>query len=82
MVIENPLSDEQQVALEEALDGFVRGSVEELNVSTYDGEFDYEVTFREVTNEPRMRDVTLGVVWHSDEGGWEIASSDASGWLS
>jgi hypothetical protein len=82
MVVDNPLSDEQQERLDELLEGFVRGSFEDMTVSTYDGDFDYEVAFREVTTEPRMRDVVLGLVWHDDESDWEIASSNASGWLS
>lgn len=82
MVVDNPLTDEQQDALDAALDAVISGSYRDVEVATVDGDYDFEVTLRETRPKPKMRSVTLKLVWHDDESDWEVAERDDGYWRS
>jgi len=82
MVVENPLTEVQQNALDDLLDEVIAADYRDVEIATHDGTYDYEVSCKEITNAPRMRNVYFELVWYASQEDWEIGTRENSGWLS
>jgi hypothetical protein len=82
MVVDNPLTSEQEESLNEDLDEVYSGGVdiEEVNTSKSDS-YDFRVVATEMS-EYSMRQVIALVKWYDDRGEWEIKKENSGSWRS
>lgn len=82
MVVENPLSVEQEEALDRDLGEVYSGNVDVKEVNTAESDsYDYRVLADQIQRD-RIRSVVALVKWYDDRGEWEVNNKSSGVWKS